>query len=1001
MKCFFHRPAPPSTRIALSSRLCYCFFWLFLILPCQVLSEGESEWRNEVIPFTSREGLPTSSIFRVIEDDRGYIWLASNHGAVRYDGYNFHTFTTKDGLTDNTVLSLFKDRQNRIWFVTLNRELCYFQNDHIEHFSLGHTQDSLLKRLPIQSLWEDLDGTLWIANERELFRVRENEVIPMNWYDDPRRNEGNYVLYRSGNRWAGLAYGTSFENRLLYHDSTFLALRLQRPRGAGLTTSGIVHGQGVIAVGNTLIQLDTTGRFSLHKSPGKEIVGLNVDRNGHLWVLTDRGAFRYRSGNVTTSLPEPFLPRRIITGILIDRAGNYWFSDRDNGLFLLPGIAFKILRPNSDPNENSFTSIKTDNGAVWFSDRRGSVYRLDSAYRPHRMVNGWDVHTNYAESLDFLLDGRTSIWTGQQLKSVVPTGKDSYRITRLPAGGVKALLRLHDGTVAAGTPTGFRILRGSELIFNSNTLPFIQRTDALHQDREGRLWLGTATGLYSYDGKNFINHGEQNPLLRNRIVAISQCEDRTIILGTRGSGGLIVRGNSVEQINAADGLASDIIRSVYAENDSTIWLGTNKGLSRLHLRKDRNGKYAILNNTTREGLPSNGINAITKHDGYLWLATDDGICRFHPDSSGINRVPLPIEITSVRVNNRPVRLGKHYALDYDQNNIAIGFVGIGFRTLGEITYRYRLLGYGNDTLWQETTDRSEQYLQLPPGDYTFQVMAVNEHGVWNPVPATVTIHITPHITQTTWFKVAVVLLILTLIGTVVYRLFESQKRRHGINAQIQELRQKLLSANMNPHFIFNALSSIQDYINQHNLYEANRFLAQFSRLIRLNMEISQKSFVPLEEEIERLQLYLSLEKLRFGNRLDYRIHVDERIDTDEILIPTLLIQPYLENAIWHGILPLQREGVVEIEVAQRDASAYQITIRDNGVGLGYQGARSPSSHTSMSMKLNRERLELLARSLNRPFTISVENRLSSSGAIEGVIVMIILPLSLPTDAAIE
>ncbi|MCB0711049.1 MAG: histidine kinase [Ignavibacteriae bacterium] len=996
------QPSPLySSRTARS--ICCAFFFLSLLpLFCTKLSaQGEPEWKNEVIHFTSRNGLPTATIFKVLEDDRGYLWMASNHGAVRYDGYNFRTFTTKDGLTDNTILNLFKDAQNRIWFCTLNRQLCYFQEGQIKSFTTGSARDSLLNNLATARIWGDRDGTVWIASQGELFKVRDTIIQKVDWLNDPRRKGGNYVVFRGGSQWIGLSNGSATENVLLYHDSNFSSLNLQQQAGYPFLTTGIVNGRCVIANGLTLIQFDTTGKIDILKSPSKDIIGLDVDRNGYLWVLTERGAFRYRSGDITTSSAEPFLSRKIITSILLDRGGSYWFSDRSNGLFLLPGIAFKVLRPNPDLSENSFTSIKIYNNRLWFSDTRGSVYQLDSTYHPRRMVNGWDVLLNYTESLDFLVDPQKRIWTGQELKAVTPTGDRTYRATILPAPSAKTLLPMKNGRVAVGTGTGFRILRGDELMFNSTDAGFAERTNGLYEDAQGTLWLGTVSGLYSFDGEKITNYGEKNPLLQNRIMAIDQWTDGTFVLATRGSGVLIAHGEKVEQIGIESGLVSDIVRTLYAENDSTVWCGTNRGLSRIDFGNFRGERPYIVNYTTAQGLPSNGVNAIAKHDGYLWLATDDGLCRFHPDSVGINRTPLPIEVTSVRVNNNLIPLQKSYRLQHDENNISIGFVGIGFRTFGEITYRYRLLGYGKDTLWQETTDRNEQYLELPPGDYTFQVTAVNEDNIWNPIPAEVHFQITPHITQTAWFKGALILLCIALLGAGAWRLFENQRKKHRIDAQISELRQKILSANMNPHFIFNALSSIQDYINQHSLYEANKFLAQFSRLIRLNMEISQKSFVPIEEELERLHLYLSLEKLRFGDRLDYQIDVDKKVDTDETLVPTMLIQPYVENAIWHGILPSKGEGLVEIEIALKDSSTYQITIRDNGVGLGYQGGRSPSSHTSMSMKLNQERLELLSQSLNRPFLISVENQLSPSGAINGVVVTITLPLNLPPSATTE
>jgi LytS/YehU family sensor histidine kinase len=199
---------------------------------------------------------------------------------------------------------------------------------------------------------------------------------------------------------------------------------------------------------------------------------------------------------------------------------------------------------------------------------------------------------------------------------------------------------------------------------------------------------------------------------------------------------------------------------------------------------------------------------------------------------------------------------------------------------------------------------------------------------------------------------------------------------------------------MNPHFIFNALNSIQHYINQNNQAEANEYMSHFSRLIRMNMETTSHMFVSLEDELERLDLYLKLEKSRFGENLNYRIEL-VGIEAFDVTIPPMLLQPYVENAIWHGILPLQSMGLIHIKIHSRDTAYYEIDITDNGVGME-QSIKAPRQHAhkSMSMEMNSERLRLLSLSSGKSYSVEILDMKGREGYTSGTRVHFVLPKTL-------
>lgn len=942
-------------------------------------------------------------IFKVLEDRHGYIWLGTNHGAVRYDGHSFRTYTTRDGLADNTILNMREDREGRLWFVSLSKKLCYFQDGRIHQF---HANAELERTLPYGTT--DLrfgnDGTMWLIGPglASVSTFRNGVLTLVDGAADPRMAHANYLISRVKDDWVTIpTRNEGREYRLVRTEEDWQTMTLVQKDGVGSLyhCTRLPNGVVIALTSSQLIAFDTAGvgRVVQTTKHGYLGTGPGVDTRGDLWLSTKSGIYRFRGGNVLGGAPEYYLQGTAITSALRDRAGNYWFSSWDNGLLRMPGIHFSTLSLSSIQTKNTITAIKIYDDKVWFMTSHGNVFVLENDSVPTLIVDGERLLAPSSESIDFMRDTGGRIWLGQRLHvfSMSPTGVD--RIRSLPAPATKVTLRLRDGRVMIGTANGIRIFSKGLIDIpppHAEATKYRERTHALHEDVDGSVWLGAISGLYRYERTGIRYFGNDHPLLRNRINAIARMPSGTLLLGTWGAGLLVMQGKRVRRIDADSGLASDFVRSIHVANDSTIWIGTNRGLSRLVIRDEWGPDYDIVNYTTAKGLPSNGINGIVQHRGLIWLATDDGLCRFHPDSVGRNLLPLPVEITDVAINGESIASDSTESirdLPHDRNNVTVSFIGIGFRTFGDIRYRYRLLGLGSDTAWHETVNRTIPFFSLPAGAYTFQVSAMNEDGVWNSAPREIRFTISRHFSQTLWFRAGGVVLTLLCVGLIAWRIADNRRRAYAIDAQIRELRQQALSANMNPHFISNALSAVQDYVLRHDAYEANEFLARFSRLIRLNLETSLSSFVSLEEELERLEIYLSLEKLRFGDDLDYRIAVEEGIDADETLVPSMLVQPYVENAIWHGILPAGRPGVVEVEVSAVNPHVYTITIRDNGIGISTARKNSPSDRKSLSMSLNRERLSLLSRSLKRSFTIIASDRFDDAGAIVGTVVTITLP----------
>ena len=973
---------------------------LFSVLP---LRSVPYRWHPEVLHYSSRNGLPTSMIFKVLEDRQGYIWLGTNHGAIRYDGHAFHSYTTRDGLLDNTVIDIAEDSRGRLWFLTLSRRISYFAGGQIHPFRCNDLLENTLPQRPSKIFFEE-NGNIWLTplQPDKVYMCGQDTIQEVNWRNDPLLGNGNYYCRRLGKNWMTV---TTLEPPvpnvpcLAASASDRYALSLPQTGPETLYNSMRLD-DGRILVWDSFRFLLITGDGSvvtLRNSPEGNFNSVTVDVAGDIWLITKDGALRYAQGKLEGEVPEHFLPGVFLTSVLRDRAGNYWFASWNKGLFLVPGAGFRTLRFEGVSSDNAFSSVKVFDDQLWFLNTSGSIFSLKDGFVPDEVIDGEDVLGPNPESVDFLKDVSGRFWVGQNVRLVTPEQNGRYRVAKTQVAAAKIFLPLKNGNIAVGTANGVQICDADgvrQYSLEKLSGAFAERTNALCETDDGTLWIGTISGLYRYRDGTLHDEGAGAPLLQNRVIEVTATHGGTLVLATRGAGLLLKHGAEVYQINSDSGLTSDIVRSVFVDTDGTIWAGTNAGLNRIRIAGFSPLRFDILTWTTGKGLPSNGINCIMRYRENLWLATDDGLCRFNPDLITINRLPLPVYITSLTVNGEEAAIGEEPNLAWDRNNLTFSFIGLGFRAFQDTRYRYRLLGLGADTAWHETVNRNIPFFSLAPGAYTFQVSAANEDGIWNPVPDELHFRIAPHFTQTLWFIVGSALLGIMVVGGIVWNLLHRMHRRNAVAMQISELRHHALRANMNPHFISNSLSVIQDYMLHHNSVDANTFLTRFSRLIRLTLETSQNSFASLGAELERLDLYLALERMRFGEKLEYAIDV-AGVDPDDIPVPSMLIQPYVENAIWHGILPSGRPGKIAIEVAMAGQEQYTITIRDNGVGLAAGEHRKQSGRTSFSMAHNRERLRLLSRSLRQPFSVHVSGGTDESGHPCGTVVVISLPTVLP------
>ena len=518
-------------------------------------------------------------------------------------------------------------------------------------------------------------------------------------------------------------------------------------------------------------------------------------------------------------------------------------------------------------------------------------------------------------------------------------------------------------------------------------------TYAFYQNNQ--YYIGTLTGLYLVDAhKKQTYLGNLHPALQRRIVCIKAATDGTLFVATADAGVVVLKDNKlVRIINDENGLSSNSCKTLHIINNF-LWIGTIAGITKI----DLTGKNKIINYSTGDGLPSNIINAIyvDNTDSTVWVGSPDGLTSFK-EKDLVSTSICNLVMQSITVSNKAIAVdSNNYYIKHDDNNIRFQFVGISFRSGDDITYTYMLEGL--DKNWQQTKERILNYPTLESGDYTLLLYATNKFGV---VSKTFQIKFTiaTPFWETIWFRGLIAIIVIAAIYFFLKRRFDKAKKAQAekayVKQQLASMEQLALQAQMNPHFIFNCLNSIQQFTMHDDKEKANKYLTDFAVLVRTTLDNSGKKNITIAEEALYLGRYLELEQLRFGDSFTYDITIDESVDRDFTKMPAMLLQPYVENSLRHGIR-LKKEGKGNVKVVFCEEDNYLIcSVKDNGVGRAASAKVKTGQHIeyqSRGMELTAKRIELLNTEVTHKASVTIIDLIDDNNIALGTEVVLKIPL---------
>jgi ligand-binding sensor domain-containing protein len=968
-----------------------CLYLLTLLLPYSSFSQEYSYTH-----YNTQDGLAGSTVYCITQDRDGFIWVGTETGVSRFDGTHFTTFTVADGLPDIEVLQIYGDSKGRVWMAPFNHSVCYYYKGRIHN----RDNDSTLKKIHleanIEGFAEDSEGNILMNEHRRLHILRPDQTVRE--YDSVGGQPVDDCVGIGSDRQTGFYIQVKTAIYHLDHGDFSLATSIIFPAAH---PNYIAFGREKVVYREGLYGLKIYS-FRTSKSQPLYFDGLRYQHNTFSLLgdslFYENGTNGTTETNLRTGTVRNFLPDVDVARIFRDDEGNIWFITLGQGIFRLNSENVRLIPLYSKRSARcAVYCIQRIGNELMVGTNYNTVFRfqLPQLGRPE-VASITPNEKAYALFFDKLPDGNYICATDNDITESSPT----FKWIGWMDMAVKSALRKNDSElILAGAP-GVLVYhikkdRAIETIGREvfDTIWHERATAVFY--RSDTFYIGTLSGLYIVGKDRHVTFaGSSIPFLANRISSIVESPDHTLWISSYDKNGVIGYryGRQVATIGVRQGLSSDICRTLFL-HDQVLWIGTDKGLNRVDLRTSG---YAVTRYTTDDGLGSNIVNSIFVDSSTVYVGTPAGL-NFFTDEKEIAREKCRLILLSV-VNQKKERIADtgHLSIPYTDKRVRFEFAGISYRSARNLSYRYRLIGL--DSNWVTTEQNFLEYQSLPAGNYQLQVMAFNKFGLTSQ-PVTTSFYVSEPFWQTRWFEVLMGLFFLFVTWSIAYlrikMIRRRQQERDQLTKRMSEMEHKALQSQMNPHFIFNCLNSIQQYIFDKDVFAANKYITDFARLIRATLYNSNQVFIALADEIDYLLAYLSLEKLRFKEKMDYSVEVDPDINARGLFIPPMLVQPYVENSMRHGLrYKTDGKGVIRLAI-RLEAARLVMIIEDNGIGRERAASYKTAEHIeyqSRGMMLTDERIRLFNAVHEQKIEAEVFDLRDDEGRATGTRVVLRFPL---------
>lgn len=925
--------------------------------------------------YSVENGLPYIQIFTLFQDNLGYLWSGGYGGASKFNGKTFQHYSPKNGLANHYV-NCITQHNNQVLIGTIDG-LSIIDN-YSKKITANYTIKEGLPSNKIIALCSDLKSRTWIGTSVGLCYLENKKIILSKKLNNTAINCLNYSTDN------GLWIGTKNGLFNLKNDQLILYTTIEGLSDNNITclAKNYVTNELIIGTKNGLniLDLETKKIIKFHVNNGlldEEIASITCNEHGVVWIGGKNGLVSFNGKEFSYYTIRQDNNSNNVVALLTDYEENLWIGTH-NGLFIYKGKAFTSYSKNEGLGSSFvFQIIKDKSENLWLTTENNGVYKYEDGYfKNYSTKNGLSdndtrcVLENNDGTILFGTSSGLSKFKNERFENLI-SGKNFKQ-----EGPINSLFKDVNNTIWVGGKNGLCAIKQNKS--NYVTTYYKLPTDikdyevwSIKQDNNGQIWAGTyLAGLYKLEGNQFVNQSQYFKLNVETALEI-EFDDLNNLYAATLNGVLVlnIKTGQSKLIAEKDGLNSELVYSIKINNDKKyIWVGTNQGISKINLSSIFQNNLEINSYTKAdgfEGVECNTHGIFEDKDGSVWFGTVNGLMKFSPKELSVNDNLSKTTISNIKLAFADTLLANGSKLDFSNNNITFYFDGISLTDPEKVLYTYKLEGF--DKSWSPNTEINyAKYDNLPAGKFTFKVKSCNSDGIWNIEPTTFSFEIKSPFYKTWWFFLIVIVLISTIIAFIFRWRLHQIKRKQQLEfegkVEISKSELKALRAQMNPHFVFNSLNSIQHFILNSKGEEAVKYLSKFAKLIRLILQNSEKAIVTINEDLESIILYLELEKMRFDNKFNYIITIHPGVNADYDEIPPMLIQPYLENAILHGINPKDGNGTIEINITIVN-QFIKISIKDDGIGRvksqSLQSLHPSNRHKSLGMKITEDRVRIL------------------------------------------
>jgi ligand-binding sensor domain-containing protein len=967
-------------------------------------------------------GLPSNECYKVIQDKKGYIWVASDKGLSRYNGYNFQNFTKKDGLPDNGIIQLFEDLKGRIWTIGLNSRVAYFENETFYPIKeLNVFLEKNVKKAQIFSVY---------VNDKDELHIGFNNIYPslltysLASHKITKKNAQNNTFCILTDNHNNFVYNIPY---ILTSNLDQLKIHLTiQPENSKKTVVDLITHNNPNRISYLKLNEDSVlvsmGRelYLIHGNTIENVLKFNTsilflykDSGNRIWVLVqNNGAYILETTSLFNGELKHVFKNYSFSSIFEDKEHTFWLSSLKGGLYQIPDFDIIHYSIQEKGDKTKLNVVTKFNNSIYIGGVSNHIY---SYTKETNFKKAFDLPDTSVEISDMLA----------QKKHLIIAGPISYLATINANGPLIRKLKNRDPKwtlylkyINASTPNSDTILVGGSIGYvkmNTNTLekisydimppktinniyadsgskniylacldglyyipdrylPSVSMKDKVfdgirnhflsflqYTEEKNRLYISAQFGKSYYIRDNYLSFSKvPDKLLDTRINFITK-KGNTFIMSGEERGIIFWDGKKSWNIDVSEGLASNVCKKALVDKQGNIWAATNKGISKIETKAD--GSFEINNLTTHEGLSGDDVYNFSIIDDEIWIPTENGVTKFNTDIWIKNNILPPVYITGIAVDDSVYTLNSFSEIPYQHNYIKINYNGLSYKSNGDLVYEYRLNGL--DSSWKKTRNIQVDFTRLGAGEYMFEVQAIKNNHLKSAQAAAFKFVIYPPWYKTWWFLSLSILATVSIIYLFFWIRFKRLKAREEEKTKlvtlVTETEIKALRAQTNPHFIFNALNSISLFVLKNDSDQAQFYLMRFAQLMRDVLENSEHDVIALGKEFSILKTYMELEVLRFSGKYKFDIAIPEALLSAKIIIPPLLLQPIIENAIWHGLMPLEERGGLLLLKAKKEGDTVIITVEDNGIGRKRSAELKvgKSSHkTSKGIFMTKNRIDL-------------------------------------------